>query len=61
MAAQRYKIEANADRTWSVVDMQLDAVAEMYGEFLNRISKELAEELMFLLNAEETRRSARPR
>ncbi|MGO4441519.1 hypothetical protein [Rhizobium sp. RAF56] len=39
MAAQRYKIEANADHTWNVIDMQLDAVAEMYGEFLNRISQ----------------------
>jgi hypothetical protein len=58
MPAKRYGLYRNADGTWSVTDFVEGRVAEMHGTFLNRLaSKELATELVFLLNVEEERKS----
>ena len=58
MPAKRYGLYRNADGTWSVADFVEGRVAEMHGTFLNRLaSKELATELVFLLNVEEERKS----
>jgi hypothetical protein len=61
MLYHRYKLDVNADGSCNVIDVQHGDVAEMDGEFLNRMSRELAEELMFLLNSEEERLAARPK
>jgi hypothetical protein len=45
----------------NVIDGQQDQVAQMYGQRLNRLSRDFAEELTLLLNHEEARLAAFPK
>ena len=47
---RRYEICSHPDGTWGVMDFHKGRVAEMEGEFLNRLSFSLARNLMELLN-----------
>jgi hypothetical protein len=60
MSPLRYMLDPNADGTWNVLDLSVGGAAEMHGQFLNRVSRELAEELMSLLNKKEERHAAFP-